>query len=92
LKDLETLLKKYIKENDVGRGEEGVYLKNISEQVCQGLPKLLNGMQKDIKNDIKSKMCQTKQVKDEAAIVIIDDEPRQSAPGLEPISSDEESQ
>ena len=66
----------------------------MKEQVCQGLPKLLNGIQKDIKNDIKSKMCQTKQVKDEAAIVIIDDEPRQSAPGLEPISdsSDEESQ
>ena len=57
-------------------------LKPMKEQVCNSLPEKLNGIQKDINSKIK---YHSKQVKEEA-IVILDDEP-----GLEPISSDEES-
>lgn len=63
--------------------------KPVKDQVCNGLPKKIDEFHKDL----NSKMSHSKQVKDEVIPVVdlLDDEPRPAAPGLEPLSSDDDS-
>ena len=46
----------------------------------------------EVRNDVNSKMSHAKQPKEEPIPIVslLDDEPRPAAPGLEPLSSDED--
>ena len=44
----------------------------------------------EVRKDLNSKMSQPKPDKAIPDVVIIDDEPRPAAPGLEPLSSDDD--
>ena len=62
--------------------------KPVKEQVCNGLPKKIDEFHKDV----NSKISNANQVKDEPIPIVslLDDEPRPAAPGLEPLSSDDD--
>ena len=62
------------------------FRKPIKEQVCNGLAKKID----EVHKDLNLKMSKPPKEEPIPIVSLLDDEPRSAAPGLEPLSSDDD--